>query len=193
MIAIKEQNHNAATDEKTKVEDQQREEAAKRLEQGIEWHPKLFRKVRGGPGESEEGEGDLDWILNAEMFENPPLTPILLSLHHHQTLTPSSDGPTPEIKSQQILAVAPILQGQSSPKPPPPAPPPSDLQRPHPPHPQPTGDLINFGQNDMVAKVPQKQQQQQLPPPQPMPDAGRPLIRTDTETSEPEEFVDANA
>ena len=68
MIAIKEQNHNAATDEKTKVEDAQREEAARRLEQGIEWQPKLFRKVRGGPGGPEEGEEDLDWILNAEMF-----------------------------------------------------------------------------------------------------------------------------
>lgn len=67
MIAIKEQNHNAATDEKTKVEDAQREEAARRLEQGIEWQPKIFRKVRGGPGGPEEGEEDLDWILNAEM------------------------------------------------------------------------------------------------------------------------------
>lgn len=67
MIAIKEQNYNAATDEKTKIEDAQREEAAKRLEQGIEWQPRLFRKVRGGPGGSEEGEEDLDWILNAEM------------------------------------------------------------------------------------------------------------------------------
>lgn len=68
MIAIKEQNHNAATDEKTKVEDAQREEAARRLEQGVEWQPKLFRKVRGGPGGPEEGEEDLDWVLNAEMF-----------------------------------------------------------------------------------------------------------------------------
>lgn len=46
----------------------QREEAAKRVEEGIEWNPRLFRKVRGGPGGSEEGEEDLDWILNAEML-----------------------------------------------------------------------------------------------------------------------------
>jgi hypothetical protein len=56
-----------ATDEKTKIEDQQRDEAAKRVEEGIDWHPKLFRPVRGGPGGSEEGEEDLDFILNAEM------------------------------------------------------------------------------------------------------------------------------
>ncbi len=68
MIAINERNHDAATDEKTKVEDMQRLEAAKRAENGAEWHPRLFRKVRGGPGGSEEGEEDLDWILNADMF-----------------------------------------------------------------------------------------------------------------------------
>lgn len=68
VIAINERNHDAATDEKTKVEDMQREEAAKRVEQGDEWHPRLFRKVRGGPGGSEEGEEALVWILNAEMF-----------------------------------------------------------------------------------------------------------------------------
>lgn len=67
MIAIKEQNHEAATDEKTKIEDQQREEAAKRQKDGTEWQPKLFRRVRGGPGGPEEGEEDLDWILAANM------------------------------------------------------------------------------------------------------------------------------
>lgn len=70
VIAINERNHDAATDEKTKVEEMQRLEAAKRAENGVEWHPRLFRKVHGGPGGSEEGEEDLDWILNAEMFVN---------------------------------------------------------------------------------------------------------------------------
>ena len=65
--AIKESNHVAATEEKSRIEDQQREETAKRQESGIEWHPKYFRKVNGGPGGSEEGEEDLDWILNTEM------------------------------------------------------------------------------------------------------------------------------
>ena len=67
VLAIKDSNHTVATDEKTKIEDQQRDETAKRQEQGIEWQPKYFRKVRGGPGGSEEGEEDLDWILNADM------------------------------------------------------------------------------------------------------------------------------
>jgi hypothetical protein len=45
----------------------QRDEAARRAEDGVEWHPRLFRPVKGGPGGSEEGEEDLDWILNANM------------------------------------------------------------------------------------------------------------------------------
>lgn len=67
VAALKERNHEVATDEKTKIEDMQREEAAKRSEQGVEWQPRLFRRVRGGPGSPEEGEEDLDWILNADM------------------------------------------------------------------------------------------------------------------------------
>lgn len=65
--AIIARNHELATDEKTKIEDMQREEAAKRADQGAEWHPRLFRHVRGGPNGPDEGEEDLDWILNARM------------------------------------------------------------------------------------------------------------------------------
>jgi hypothetical protein len=65
--AVKERNHELATDEKTFIEDMQRDEAAKRAEEGVEWHPRLFRAVQGGPGGPEEGEEDLDWILNATM------------------------------------------------------------------------------------------------------------------------------
>jgi hypothetical protein len=65
--AVKARDHEVATDEKTKIEDMQRDEAAKRAEEGVEWRPRLFRPVRGGPGGSEEGEEDLDWILNANM------------------------------------------------------------------------------------------------------------------------------
>jgi len=67
VLAIKDRDHILATDEKTKIEDRQREETAKRTEKGVEWQPTLFRKVRGGPGGPEEGEEDLDWILNADM------------------------------------------------------------------------------------------------------------------------------
>lgn len=87
--AVKVRNHEVATDEKTKIEDMQRDEAAKRAEDGVEWHPRLFRPVQGGPGGSEEGEEDLDWILNANI-----------------------DGKTPAEQVRQILAVTPILRGQ---------------------------------------------------------------------------------
>ncbi|KAI6712563.1 hypothetical protein JHW43_004881, partial [Diplocarpon mali] len=87
--AVRERNHELATSEKTKIEDMQRDEAAKRVEDGVEWHPRLFRAVKGGPGGPEEGEEDLDWILNANI-----------------------DGKTPEKQAEQILAITPILKGQ---------------------------------------------------------------------------------
>lgn len=65
--AIIARDHEAATDEKTKIEDRQRDEAAKRADEGVEWHPRLFRRVRGGPNGPDEGEEDLDWIINADM------------------------------------------------------------------------------------------------------------------------------
>jgi hypothetical protein len=33
----------------------------------VDWHPQLFRRVKGGHGGPEEGEEDLDWIINAKM------------------------------------------------------------------------------------------------------------------------------
>lgn len=65
--AVKDRNHELATDEKTTVEDAQRDEAAKRAQDGVEWHPRLFRRVKGGPGSFEEGVEDLEWIINANM------------------------------------------------------------------------------------------------------------------------------
>ncbi|RAH77023.1 oxysterol binding protein [Aspergillus japonicus CBS 114.51] len=88
--AIIARNHEAATDEKTKIEDRQREEAAKRVDEGVEWHPRLFRRVQGGPNGPDEGEEDLDWIINAHV-----------------------DAHDPELAAKQILAIAPILDGQT--------------------------------------------------------------------------------
>jgi oxysterol-binding protein-related protein 8 len=65
--AVIARNHELATDEKTTIENMQRDEAARRAEEGIDWHAKLFRPVQGGPGGVDEGEEDLDWILNANM------------------------------------------------------------------------------------------------------------------------------
>jgi hypothetical protein len=67
--AVKDRNHELATDEKTKIEDMQRDEAAKRAADGVEWQPRLFRRVKGGPGGPDEGEEDLEWIINAQMYD----------------------------------------------------------------------------------------------------------------------------
>ncbi|AEO70066.1 uncharacterized protein THITE_2120965 [Thermothielavioides terrestris NRRL 8126] len=67
--AVKKRNHELATEEKTKVEELQREEAAKRANDGVEWRPRLFRRVKGGPGGPEEGEEELEWIINAQMSD----------------------------------------------------------------------------------------------------------------------------
>lgn len=68
--AIRAADHRVATDEKSAIEDRQREEAAQRGE-GVEWQPKLFRRAKGaagggGPGD-ENGEESLDWVIDARM------------------------------------------------------------------------------------------------------------------------------
>lgn len=65
--ALRERNQNAATAEKSRIEDEQRDEAKRRADEGVDWRPRLFRRVQGGPGGSEEGEEDLEWIINAKM------------------------------------------------------------------------------------------------------------------------------
>ncbi|KAF2644419.1 hypothetical protein P280DRAFT_170986 [Massarina eburnea CBS 473.64] len=88
--AVKRKDQDAATDDKARIENIQREEAAKRMNDGVDWHPQLFRQVDGGHGGAEEGEEDLDWIINAKV-----------------------DGKTPEDQKRQILQIAAILPGQS--------------------------------------------------------------------------------
>lgn len=66
-IAIKKRDHVGATDHKSAIEDMQRQEAAKRADDGIDWRPRLFRAVSGGPGGEDEGEEDLDYVINAKM------------------------------------------------------------------------------------------------------------------------------
>jgi oxysterol-binding protein-related protein 8 len=65
--ALKSRDHDSATREKSRIEGTQRAEASKRGDEGIDWRPRLFKRVQGGPGGSEEGEEDLDWIINAKM------------------------------------------------------------------------------------------------------------------------------
>lgn len=106
--AIIASNHTAATDEKTKIEDRQRDEAAKRADEGVDWKPRLFRPVQGGPGGPDEGEEDLDWIINAHMY-------VLLKTCAPDPVTDllrSSDSHNPELATKQILSIAPIIPGQ---------------------------------------------------------------------------------
>lgn len=84
--AIKKADHRVATDEKSRIEDEQRREAAERGENV--WEPKLFK--RAPPGDEEK----LDWILDA-------------------TVDPDV---SPEEQVKQILAIAPILPDQEASK-----------------------------------------------------------------------------
>ncbi|KAL2417300.1 Oxysterol-binding protein-like protein OBPalpha [Exophiala dermatitidis] len=90
--AVKAADHEKATMEKAKIEDQQREEAKRREELGVEWQPQLFRRVDAKKGGSEEGEEDLEWIIHAHL-----------------------DSKDPKELEQKILSIAPILPGQGKP------------------------------------------------------------------------------
>jgi hypothetical protein len=127
--ALLARNHDAATTEKTRIEDRQREEASKRADEGIDWRPKLFRLVRGGPGGSEEGEEDLDWIANATI-----------------------DLQDPETAREQILRIAAILPGQTVSKEY--SIPPHSQKQHSSSNSAITNDLIDFG-NDDTAALPQ--------------------------------------
>jgi oxysterol-binding protein-related protein 8 len=65
--AVHARDHDTATTEKAKIEDRQREEAKRREELGVEWKPKLFRRVDARAGGADEGEEDLEWVLNANL------------------------------------------------------------------------------------------------------------------------------
>lgn len=117
------------------------------------------------------------------------------SKHGAILMCASSDGPTPEAMSQQILSVAPIVRGQTSQTHP--------GNRPHQPHAQPaaaSGDLIDFGDstNPTPNSTSTQQQRQSSQAQTPLLDLqdplepGHPVKRVDTFTSDLDEFVDAN-
>ncbi len=81
--ALKKADQNTATNEKTRIEDEQRKEAAERGGEES-WTPKLFKKAP--PGDEEK----LDWVIATEIDMNAP----------------------PDKQVEQILAIAPILPGQ---------------------------------------------------------------------------------
>ncbi|KAK6458808.1 Oxysterol binding protein-like protein OBPa [Scheffersomyces xylosifermentans] len=82
--ALSKRDHTLATEEKFKVENDQREKAKKRIEDGVEFHPKLFRPV----SDKEKDIQDLEYViykkfdlknspqaLKDELFEVAPLLP----------------------------------------------------------------------------------------------------------------------
>jgi len=188
--AIKVADQRVATDEKSRIEDQQREEAAQRGE-GVEWQPKLFRKAlgaagRGGPGD-EPGEENLDWVINATI-----------------------DSSDPKEATKQILAIAPILPGQEQQSSQ------NSTNNSAPPKPQQEkqssqggNDLIDFGQNDRSREATPKpapqQSQRQFPAMGDMQEALQPskshlsnqlspkVTRQDSVDGGVEEFVDADS
>jgi len=65
--AIKVKDQDTATDEKSRIEDMQRQEAATRAQDGEEWKPSLFRSTHEGQGGLAPDEESLDWIIDANM------------------------------------------------------------------------------------------------------------------------------
>ena len=108
-----------------------------------------------------------------------------------------SDGPTPDIKAQQILAIAPILPGQkshahfeTSPSQPPQPVTAMSLAS------NATGDLIDFGQSEAEPGQASNDGQHQVSRDQPLHlqdplEPGYPVKRVDTMTHDLDEFVDA--
>ncbi|KAK9448843.1 uncharacterized protein V1518DRAFT_418362 [Limtongia smithiae] len=60
--ALARKDHELATDEKFKIEDQQRQEAKKREEEGVEWHPRLFKRTKE----------PLEWIIHKDIDADSP-------------------------------------------------------------------------------------------------------------------------
>lgn len=84
--ALGKRDHTLATEEKFKVENEQRVQAKKRLEEGVEFHPKLFKPV---PPEQTDLQ-DLEYIIYKPF-----------DLHS-----------SPEELREHVLDVMPILPGQ---------------------------------------------------------------------------------
>lgn len=173
--AIKKADHRGATDSKTAIEEEQRREAAERGE-GHEWKPKLFKAAP--PGDEEK----LDWIIDA---------------------TVSSDAP-PEKQIEQILAIAPVIPGQTPENPSAfgeskalpsqqgkqTSSPPTQTQAT-------AGELIDFGQNDTPAQQQHHSSQQSSGLQQPLQPSvsegsARKVTRQDSLGNE-EQYVDAES
>lgn len=170
--AVKKVDHTGATEEKTKIEDQQRQEAAERGE--TPWQPKLFQRAPKGDEEK------LDWVISAEV----------------------DNDASPEKQKEQILAIAPILPGStSSTQPQEEKKGPAQQEKPLPATPSQKdgrGDLIDFGQNehpptpppDSAKPAPAAVQKLQEPLVPNRSEPGEPIRRMDSMGNE-DTFMDA--
>lgn len=209
--AVHVMDHEKATDEKAKIEDRQREEAKRREETGEEWLPKLFRRVNPA-----DGEDDLEWIINADINATDPkaiadqilaIAPVLPGQKAGKP--PSQQDSTAPLVDSTVSAPAPPApqgtqsnnlldfdspSGNSESKPVAPSPAALASNPMHPTsHPQAPAPLAsnNLMDNDHdLSGMNDQMKDMRLQQPM-MPDAGKPLKRADTETSEVDEFVDA--
>lgn len=92
--ALAKRDHKVATDEKFKIEEEQREEATKRAEDGVEFHPKLFR-----PLSIEESVKDGNEKLGFVVYKDSLLNKDLYA--HNE-----------EAVQNHLAQIAPILPGQ---------------------------------------------------------------------------------
>lgn len=217
VLAVHVRDHEVATTEKAKIEDRQREEAKRREELGVEWKPKLFRRVDTRPGGAEEGEDDLEWIINANLYV---LVSFILILT--DTRLPRDPRANPQELVEKILSIAPILPGQGAvnERDPKTQSQPSGALHNAGEHLQASGNLIDFDSRPPSTAPPESHPVQNVSNPQQtmhrhtaslmdddehinnqmsklnmheamIPEGTKPLRRADTETSEVDVFVDA--
>ncbi|GMM34218.1 oxysterol-binding protein related protein [Saccharomycopsis crataegensis] len=87
VTALGERDHEAATDEKFKIENYQRELAKKRVEDDVEFHPKLFKTVSNyDPSDKNQ----VEFVIYKNISEDAD----------------------PQTQINEILSIAPILPGQ---------------------------------------------------------------------------------
>lgn len=92
--ALAKRDHTVATDEKFKVEEDQRNTTKKRVEDGVEFHPKMFRTLT---------------IEETALFGNENLEFIVYKDH---ALTKDAIKHDPKLMKEHIFEIAPFLPGQ---------------------------------------------------------------------------------
>ena len=146
--AIKKADHRNATDEKSKIEDEQREEAKERGEH--EWEPKLFKAVSPA-----SDEANLDWILRADVDQTAPAEQQIKQILAIAPILPrelqEAQSQPPQQSQQQARPQAQASALQQQPQQPQPVPqqqPQTSQPQGPAPLPRSGNDLIDFGQND---------------------------------------------